>query len=182
MKLKRIVIFTIVVCLLFVMPVSASMKSHWLRASGKYHPCWNWAMTSKKVFKEKLSYSNLSKKQKKEALRLFNKDPRTLYKKYRKKIGLDGIFKTKVKGNTLTLWGRIKYIGHGIKKKYKFGKYKFKLSKNIVLAQYGYYGEEEGDERILKGARAKKELKDPIEVGYELFVSNGKLYKIESSP
>lgn len=180
--MKKIITFALVICLLFATSVSAGMKSHWLRASGKYHPRYSWAMTSKKVFKEKVKYSSLSKKQKKEALKLFNKNPRKLYKKYRKKIGLNGVFKTKVKGNTLTLWGKITYKGNGIKKKYGFGKYKFKISKNIVFVEYGYYGETEGSERILKGTRAKKELKDPTEVGYELFVSNGTLYRIESSP
>ena len=176
--MKRIVVLVVVASLLMITPVSAGMKTHWLRASGKYYAPW--AMSGKKVFKEQLKYSSLSKKQKKEAMRLFNHDPRKLYKKYRKKIGLHPVFKTKLKGNTLTLWGKLTYKGNGIKKKYKFGKYKFKIT-NSTYTKYGYQGEYGAKYIVQRGAKMRKELRNPYGLTYWLYVSGGKIYKIESS-
>ena len=172
--------FIVVVCMLCETSVSASMKTHWIKASGKYDIN---ELTSKKSFKEKVKYSDLSKKQKKEALRLYNKDPRKLYKKYRKKLFFYGAVKTKLKNNTYTVWGKFTLKSNSGKKKYKFGKYKFKLSKNAVLIAYGYYGEGLGtNEKTFRGASLRKLLKNPPQVGYEFFVSNGKIYRIEGSP
>lgn len=178
--MKKIITFSLVICLLFAAPISASMKTHWIKASGKYDIN---ELTSKKSFKEKVKYSDLSKKQKKEALRLYNKDPRKLYKKYGKKLFFYGAVKTKLKNNTYTVWGKFTRKSSSGKKKYKFGKYKFKLSKKAVLIAYGYYGEGTGsNSKIFRGASLRKVLKNPPQVGYEFFVSNGKIYKIEGSP
>lgn len=178
--MKKIITFALVICLLFATPVSASMKTHWIKASGKFNMH---SLASKKNFKEYVKYSDLSKKQKKEAVRLYNKNPRKLYKKYKKKLGLYEIVKTKIKNNTYTVWGTFSRKSNSGKKKYKFGKYKFKLSKNTVLIAYGYYGEGPGaNEKTFRGASLRKFLKNPPQVGYEFFVSNGKIYKIEGSP
>ena len=62
MAIKRIIVFAIICCLLLGTPVNAGMKTHWLRASGKYEPL---SMSGKNFFKDQLKWSNLSKKQKK---------------------------------------------------------------------------------------------------------------------
>ena len=131
MKVKKLIALTIVACLLLVTPASAGMKTHWMKASGTYYFT---NMTTGKGSIQSIKWSRfLSKKQEKEALKLLKNNPRKLYKKYKKKIPLDRIFKSKIKGNTLTIWGKFNYVSNGIKKKCKFGKYKFKLSQTAVL-------------------------------------------------
>lgn len=173
MKIKSLIVFIAIACMLCTTPVSASMKTNWITSSGTFNMT---QMSGKRVFKEIVRYSNLSKKQKKEALRLFNKNPRKLYKKYRKKGILNRIFKVKLKNHTLTVWGRFSRTSNGVKKKYKFGKYKFKVARNATLS----YGS-----TVLNythnGKKMRKELGNPYGTDYWFSVSKGKIYKINSS-
>lgn len=177
MYIKRIVVFTMVLCLLFAMPVSANMKTNWITSSGEFHMG---QMFGKRVFKESLKYSDLSKKTKKKAIRLYNKNPRKLYKKNRKilnKMGLQNcnIFKVKLKRNTLTVWGKFSKKQNGLKKKYKFGKYKFKVAKNATLSYSSTVLNS-----IHSGKKMRKELGNPYGLDYYFSVSRGTIYKIYS--
>lgn len=171
--MKRLIVFIVVACMVCATPVSANMKTNWITSSGTFNMM---QMSGKKVFKEMVKYSSLNKKQKKEALQLYNKDPRKLYKKYRKKRILNRIFKVKLKNNTLTVWGKFSRTRNGVKRKYKFGKYKFKVAKNATLS----YGS-----TVLNythsGKKMRKELGNPYGVDYWFTVSQGKIYKIDSS-
>lgn len=172
MKIKRLIVFVVIACMVCATPVSANMKTNWITSSGKFYMG---QMIGKRVFKEELSMSSLSKKQKKEALRLYNKDPRKLYKKYRKVIRTYRVFKTKLKKNTLTVWGRFSRVTNGIKRKYKFGKYKFKLSKNAILTYWSTVMTS-----THRGKKLRKELKNPYGIGYDFYVTRGTITKIET--
>ena len=173
MKVKRLIALIIIVCFIMTTPVCAKMKTHWLRASGRYDIM---AMTGKRD----LGLDGLSKKQKKEVKRLYNKNPRKLYKKYRKKLWLSSVFKTKLKNNTLTIWGKLIYKGNGVKKKYKFGKYKFKLSRNAKMT-YGHQGTYGPIYETSSVKTTRKYLRKPCGLSYWFYVSGGKIYKISSS-
>ena len=178
MRFKTIIVFALVACMVFAAPVSAKMKTHWMKKSGEY----NGQMIGKTQFKETLKYTSISKKKKKEIMNLYNKNPRKLYKKYwkylrKKDFAYSGVsvFKTKLKNNTLTVWGKLKYKGNGTKKKYKFGKYKFKLSKNAKLTYWSTV-----ETYSHSGAKLRKEIKNPYGIDYTFVVSGGKIVLIKT--
>lgn len=129
----------------------------------------------------KSSASELSKKERKEVMKLYDKNPRKLYKKYKKKLWLQyGVCKTKLKNNTLTVWGKLKFKGYGGKKKYKFGKYKFKLAKNARMT-YGYQNGYRTVYETYSVKRTRKYIRNPHGLSYTFYVSGGKVYKITCS-
>lgn len=173
--MKRLIAVLTITCLVAATPVCASAKTHKLKASGEYSAV---QMSGKKEIK---SSSELSKNEKKKALKLYDKNPMKFYKKYKKKLWLNyGVFKTKLSNNTLTVWGKLSFKGNGTKKKYKVGKYKFTLSKDAKIT-YGRAGDNGTILETYSVKQTRKALKNPGGLSYTFFVSGGKIYKISCS-
>lgn len=170
--MKRIIIFTLVCCLLFGTQAQA-VTSKRLKASGVYE--MNNMYSGKK---EMINYGfyESSKKQTRKAIKLYKKSPLKFYKKYRKNFYMKyGAIKTRFKNNIFTFWGRTKYKGYGVKKKYKLWKYKLKISRNVEI-----YGNSANGQYLEKGTRkdVKRLLKSPEGLEFKFYVSNGVVYKI----
>ncbi len=159
MKLKRLVIFTVVACLIFGTPVSAA-KAKWLKKNGKYEAT---------IDSHKLKGKNKKKYYKKKTKYCSSKTPY--------------IIKTKVKKRSITMWGTLEYKKSGKKKFLKYRKYKFKLSKNIVFlsntpnwgAGGGYHWEKQSNRE------GRKYLKHGYGLYYTLYVKHGVVYKIKNA-
>ena len=78
--MKRIIAIVAITCMIASTPVCASMKTHRLKASGEYYIM---QMSGKKELKYAEGWDNLSKKEKREVMRLYKNNPRKLYKKYK---------------------------------------------------------------------------------------------------
>ena len=170
MIVKRVIVLLVVACMVLATPTSAGMKTHWMKTSGTYYLS---SVYSGNGTKKMIKWSDLSKKEKKEALKLYKNNPRKLYKKYGDDISLGRIFKLKIKSNTITIWGKFNRVSNGVKKKYKFGKYKFKLARNAAL-----YYQSEVESYTYRGAKLKKHFKNNMGGMYKCYVSGGKIYKI----
>ena len=155
MKLKRLVIFVVVACMVCATPVQAS-QAKWIKKTGKYESG---------ISNYKLKGKNKKKYYKKN------------YGSYGKKLGF--VIKVKKRKKSWTLWGTFIYKKKGKKKFMKYRKYKFRFSKNFVVL--GWMPNRHGGGYHLEKASKKEAnglLKHPVGSCYTLYVKHGVLYKV----
>ena len=163
--MKKAILFLIVTSLLVSSQVQASSFKK-LNKKGFYQVK---SMNSGKSF---IYYGGLRKTERKTAKRIYKDNPLKFYRRYKEELYLNGacVVKTKLKKNTLKIWGKVNYHRNNKKIKKPLGKYKFKLSKKVK-----YYGTGYGKSRISYG---RKLLKKPVGLGFRFFVKKGKVYKV----
>ena len=163
--MKKTLLLLVIASLLVSSQVQASSFKK-LNKKGCYHVK---SMNSGKSF---IYYGGLPKIERKTAKRIYKDSPLKFYKWYKQVLGFKGacVVKTKLKKNTLKIWGKVNYYRNNKKIKKPLGKYKFKLSKKVK-----YYGTGYGKSRISYG---RKLLKKPVGLGFRFFVKKGKVYKV----
>lgn len=162
MKLKRIVIFTMVACLLFTTPIYAKSAKR-IKKSGLY----SINLYTKKGVRIHLNneYGGFADEEEIPKLwKLFKKDKQKFYKKMFNNYS-GTLIDIKLKKRTLVGWGKIK--------KHKFNKFKFKIAKN-VKGYLGYRNSEYpiGHKKLFRKIRYSKGT------NFYFYVRSGKVRKI----
>ena len=167
MKIKRLIVFMLVACLLLGTPVQAANGKR-IKAKGAYYLDF--------ILAPKYSGAKLK--------RYFKKQE----KKFDKKWYL--IVKTKLRGRTLKVWGAMKYRKSlklkGKKRKLEYNKYIFKISRNVKVygsAINGYTGEHywvrTSYSKWLKQIKAVEKHKGNVAwPNGRYYVKNGVIFKI----
>ncbi len=165
--IKKVITVTIIICI-FIGVEAQGSKTYILKKAGNYR------IERMNSGVEQLYHLDLPKFEIKIAKKLYKNKPLKFYKRYKQVLNLNNssVIKTKLKKNSLKVWGRIKYTGTNKKIKYKLRKYKFRLSKNIKFFGVGY-----GKSPITK-KHGRKLLKKPVGLGFRFFVKKGKVYKV----
>ena len=167
MKLKRLIVFVLVACLLLGTPVQAA-KGKRIKAKGVYYIDF--------ILAPKYSGAKLKR----------------YFKKQEKKTGNKWylIVKTKFRGRTLKLWGAMKYKKSlklkGKKKKMKYNKYIFKISRNVKVYGSQFNGYTGYHYWVRKSySEWKKQIKAVEKHNWKIawpngryYVKNGVVYKI----
>ena len=166
MKIKRLIVFMLVACLLLGTPVQAANGKR-IKKKGVYY----------------LDFIKAPKYSGKKLKKYFYRKEKETGNKW------DLILKTKLRGRTLKVWGAMRYKKSlklkGKKRWIKYNKYIFKLSRNVVFYGTGGFDQYTGEhywrrmshsEGIKLIKRAEKQ-KFPWAAG-RYYVKNGVVYKI----
>lgn len=194
--MRRIIVLYLAICLVFGLyatPVGAKVR----KAPGTYESGVFGPKCMKREIKTDLGESDIyengtkaeikryEKKQKarnKKKLALYKRNKKKYFKKYcksyikNKKIAT--CISTKLKGNRYTTWGNWIRKYNGKKKKYKYNKHTFILSKYCKFYSFepNNYG---GYDRVtMKRKSGRKLLREPNGLGVEMTVIGGKVYTI----
>ena len=164
MKFKRIVIFTMVACMILATPVQAKSAKR-VKRSGLY----SLNVYSRKGVK---LYIKRESDEVAEATKLYKKNKKKFYKEYYNYYDASFI-DIKLKKRSITGWGKLRCEKKGKNKKYKFNKYKFKISKNVAT----YKGYMDSEFKISKKKMYRK-IKYSKGTNFYFYVRNGKIRKI----
>ena len=166
MKLKRLIIFLVVMCMLLATPVQAASAKR-VKKSGIY----SINLYSKKGVKVYLK-NTAEEEEIPGAIKLFKKNKKKFYSKYFNYYDVS-LIDIKLTKRALVGWGKLRCENNGKKKTYKFNKYKLKIAKNVK----GYRGYRNSEYKLSKKKLFRK-IKYSKGTNFYFYVSGGKVNKI----